>query len=420
MRTWARDIMTSSLKETDRCVMCGMCLPQCPTYGKTRNEADSPRGRISLMQALDRGQLEMDSHLLAHLDGCLACRACEAVCPSQVPYGKLIDAARETLRPRRPHTRLERTVRGLSRPAVEKRPVRRTLRLGLRTAQMIGIPWLAATLHLERLPVLGRALGLLPRRRLASWRHSDRPARLNPASKVGLFTGCAGEVFDGRTLEASARLLTRLGYTVVVPDAQTCCGALYAHAGEGERAERLAVQNIDAFSAQDLDAVVFTATGCGAPLSEYADRYPGEKARAFSARVEDVSHFIAKRGLLAGRRFHPLKARVALHTPCSLAHVLKGGAHPRELLRHIPGIELITLADDGRCCGAAGSYMLTQPEMADALLEDKLIQLKSTPPEYLVTSNIGCALHIQAGLRRAGLDVEVLHPVELLEKQLAD
>lgn len=409
--------MASTLKDTDRCVMCGMCLPQCPTYGKTRNEADSPRGRISLMQALDRGRLPMDAHLLAHLDGCLGCRACEAVCPSGVPYGALIDATRAELHARRPRGPRARLLARLARAFVEHRGARRMAATCLRLAQAGGLMALAGALRIDRLLGMARARALLPRL-TRGWRYRGHAAG-DAGARVALFTGCAGEVFDVQTLEASARLLERLGFDLRVPEAQTCCGALYQHNGEPARAAMLAGRNAEAFADPSLEAVISTATGCGAQLAEYAALYPGT-ADALAAKAQDISAFLARRGALEGRRFAALPKRVAVHTPCSLAHVLKGGAHPLALLRHIPGIELLELPAPGRCCGAAGTYMFTQPEMSDALLEDRLTQLRTLGPDLLVTSNVGCALHFKAGLARTGLEIEVLHPVTLLERQLLD
>ena len=264
---------------------------------------------------------------------------------------------------------------------------------------------------------MGRARTLLPRLP-RSWQHQDRHHE-DARARVALFTGCAGEVFDVQTLEAGARILNRLGFDVRIPKAQTCCGALYQHNGEPSRAAGLAQRNAEAFAEPSIEAVVSTATGCGAQLAEYAALYPGT-ADALAARAEDISGFLARRRLLEDRTFAALPRRVAVHTPCSLAHVLKERDHPIALLRHIPDIELIELPDPGRCCGAAGAYMFTQPEMSDALLEDRIVQLRDLRPDVLVTSNVGCALHFKAGLARAGLQIEVLHPVVLLERQLLD
>lgn len=417
-RRYAAPAPARPLGATDRCVMCGMCLPHCPTYAKTRNEGDSPRGRIALMQALDRGELEPQAGMLAHLDGCLACRACEAVCPSGVPYGELIDAARERLHARRPRPLRARAFSALARPFIEHRGARRAAALALRLGRGLGLIALARTLRLDRLLGLSHALELLPPSPLQVWRRASRPE--GRRGRVALFTGCAGEVLDAQTLEATTGLLQRLGYAVQIPTEQTCCGAIYQHNGEPQRARPLLARNLAAFADPGLEAVIATASGCTAQLAEYHRLAPGPEAQTFVARLRDVSRFLDESGCLEGRRFRPLPKRVALHTPCSLAYPLKGGAHPARLLARIPGLELLTMPEDGRCCGAAGAYVLTQPEMSDRLREDKLRSLRELQPDILVTSNIGCALHLQAGIRAAGLDIEVLHPVVLLARQLED
>ena len=386
--------------------MCGMCLPHCPTYGKTRNEADSPRGRISLMQGLNSGRLAVDEHLLAHLDGCLACRACESVCPSGVPYGELIDAAREVLAEDHGHGSGTR----LGKAFIDSRPLRQAATHALRFYQASGLQALARHSGLLRISGLERRERYLPAisaRRL-------RPAGHGP--RVALFTGCAGEVFDRQTLASAITVLTALGYRVEIPERQGCCGAIDQHAGRADRARALVGENLAAFEG-DYEAIVSTASGCGAMLAEYG-RHGGEAGRAFAERIVDINRFIVKALEDRPLDVRPLSRRVAIHAPCSLTHVLKGAGDPRRVLETIPGLELVDLPDNARCCGAAGSYMLSQPEMADALREDKLAHLRTLRPEILVTSNIGCALHLRAGIEAGGLGIEVLHPVTLLARQL--
>jgi len=395
------------LAATDRCVMCGMCLPHCPTYGKTRNEADSPRGRIALMQGLNSGRLAVDEHLLAHLDGCLACRACESVCPSGVPYGELIDAVREELNDARPAGAGAR----LGQEFIDSRRLRRVTTKALRFYQASGLQRLARASGVLRATGLARAEALLPRIDTA-----DLQAR-GEGPTVALFTGCASEVFDRRTLADTLTVLAALGYRVEIPAAQACCGAIDRHAGRSSRADDLMQRNLAAFDAP-YQAIIGTASGCTAQLAEYDRAGDDERGPSFAGRVVDVSRFLAQ--ALAGRELNlaPLQARVAIHAPCSLTHVLKAAAWPRRLLEHIPGLELLDLPDNARCCGAAGSYMLTQPDMADQLREDKLAHLRNLRPDILVTSNIGCALHLRAGLEAEGMEIEVLHPVSLVARQM--
>lgn len=405
--------MNAILKQTDRCVMCGMCLPHCPTYIKTRNEADSPRGRISLMQSLNTGQLAPDDpRLRAHLDGCLGCRACEAVCPSAVPYGQLIDAARDSLRGPATKTGF------WSRAFLTRRPLRRLITTLLRLYQASGLRWLAQRSALLRGIKQARADTFLPPRPAFFKQAKTATTPRGKGPQVALFTGCVAEMFDAQTLTASQDLLSRLGCTVHIPTQQVCCGALYQHDGRSTAAHSLAQQNLNAFASDTYEAIISSASGCGAQLAEYAQQLNQPAAQAFSRKVKDISHYLAESGLLAQAQFEPLAQRVALHTPCSLQHVLKSDAHPLALLEKIPQIELLPLADNARCCGAAGRYMLEQPAMADALLQDKLEALAALDAQILVTSNIGCALHWQRALRRAGLTIEVLHPVTLLARQL--
>lgn len=408
--------MIDILEATDRCVMCGMCLPHCPTYGKTRHEADSPRGRIALMRALDNGALPGEGALLRHLDGCLACRACEAVCPAAVPYGELIDATRDRLMTQR-HRRFD------ARASLVDFFIKRRWPRGLAYWLLFGYQCLGAQKvtrksGLLKLTRLARAESLLPRLGRRPLRlPTEKPAKADAAT-LALFTGCAAEIFDRPTLAASQALLTRFGYNVRIPRRQTCCGALHQHDGAAAKAFTLMKQNVNAFDLPDIKAVISTATGCGAQLAEYATRGNHETARQFAKRHVDICRFLAEHDWPESLRLKPLAARVAVHTPCSLSYVLKQTSHASTLLARIPGIELVELPDNGRCCGAAGNYMLREPRMADDLLADKLEHLKVLGPDILITSNIGCALHFKAGLRRAGLDVQVMHPVVLVNRQL--
>ena len=386
--------------------MCGMCLPHCPTYGKTRNEADSPRGRISLMQGLNTGRLEADDHLLGHLDGCLTCRACESVCPSGVPYGELIDATRHVLAADYGHG----TGTRMGKALIDSRALRRVATRALALYQASGLQTL-----LRRSGILD-ATGLARRDRYLPRMDTTRLRATGNGKRVALFTGCAGEVFDRKTLKSAITVLATLGYRVEIPAAQGCCGAIDQHAGRTRRAQRLVDRNLAAFD-DGYDAVISTASGCGAMLAEYG-RHGGAAGAQFAERVTDINRFVADAIAAHAPALRPLEARVAIHAPCSLTHVLKDADAPRRLLESIPGLELMDLPDNARCCGAAGSYMLTQPEMADALRDDKLAHLRTLRPDILVTSNIGCALHLRAGIQAEGLDIEVLHPVTLLARQL--
>ncbi len=407
----ARDADTRfPLADADLCVKCGLCLPHCPTYRLNRHEGDSPRGRIALMQGLATGLIGPGPRLEAHLDGCLTCRQCEAVCPAQVPYGRLIDAGRAELARRHPaRARLTRWL-GL---VLTHRPLRR------------GAGWLLWLYQASRLQALVRRLRLLGAGRLArlesllpalpaprGWK-TRYPAVGRRQGAVTLFTGCVGELAERQALADSITLLTRLGYDVRVPPQQTCCGALHLHNGLPAAARALARRNLAAL-ADDSVAVVGTSSGCTATLREYAQLLPS--AGDFGARVQDISVFLANAQGWERLHFRALGQTVALHEPCTLGNVLKGRGAADTLLGRIPGLRVQALADGPGCCGAAGSYFLTQPETADRLAAETLAAVTA---DALVSSNVGCALHLSAGLRRAGRPLPVLHPVSLLVRQLA-
>lgn len=417
--------LTSKIKRgADRCVMCGLCLPHCPTYLKTRDEGESPRGRIALMHALVSGKLELSARLEEHLDHCLVCRACEAVCPSGVPYGDLIDAVRAEIEQRRQRPWPQRLARSAALDGlIARKPMLRAAGGLLRAYQRAGVRRLARRSGLLRwlgVEHMDALLPALPPR--PHWR-DYHPPHGKLRGRVALFTGCIAELLDVPTLQAAINVLNRLGMGVHVPRGQVCCGALHLHNGAPDRACRLAAQNLAAFGSLDVDAVISVASGCGAQLREY-DRLACEcapvpnGAERFARSVQDVSQFLAGVEWPTDIVFTPLPARIAVHDPCSLTHVLHRPRDPYAVLGRIPGIELLPLPDNARCCGAAGSYVLTQTEMAQALLADKLSHLQALAPDILVTSNIGCALHLTAGIREAGLNIEVLHPVVLLKRQL--
>ena len=404
--------------EADQCVKCGLCLPRCPTYLKTRNEGDSPRGRIALLQGLAAAQLTDSAALRRHLEGCLACRACEAACPSSVTYGQLLDAGRSLLREQGGAGDEEQNAGWPWCERMLRRP-RSAARL-LRLYQGSGLQRLARASGLARRLGLAREDSYLPPLGTLQLRRRYYPATGQPRGQVALFTGCAGWIFDQATLAASIRLLTATGYAVHVPHRQQCCGALHLHRGERQRAAQQAAANVACFNALPLDAIIYTASGCGAQLSEYDALHAlaGGRSLRFQAPLMEISHFLCQ-GDWQATEFRPYGGRAVLHEPCSLRHVLKGGDKVRELLQKIPALELHELPDNHLCCGAAGDYMFRQPAMADALLADKIEKLRTLDSRLLLTSNIGCGLHLQRGIRAAGLEVEVLHPVELLTRQLA-
>lgn len=378
----------------DRCVKCGLCLPHCPTYLDAGIEGESPRGRIALMQGLATGRLAPQPKLVAHLEHCLGCRACETACPADVPYGELIDAGRASLAasgagpgPGR------RTVAALLR-----RP--RLFAALARLGRLPGARWLAA--RLGRLPA--RAAALLP----PGARVPARSATPTTGARgtVQLFLGCVSYALDGRSLDDTRRALAAAGYAVEVPARQGCCGAVDLHAGRPDQAARLARRNLAAFSGSA--PVVACATGCGATLLDY-ERVSGADGARLAARVVEPAQLLADAELSLGAG--PYR-RIVLHLPCSQRHGTHGVEATRRLLARLPGLAVRELP--AGCCGAAGEHLLSQPGLADRLAAPLVAGLQADPPDALVTSNIGCALHLGAALRRAGLDLPVLHPSSLV------
>ncbi|HEX4895405.1 MAG TPA: heterodisulfide reductase-related iron-sulfur binding cluster [Solimonas sp.] len=399
------------LADADLCVKCGLCLPHCPTYQETRHEGDSPRGRISLMQGLATGVLERSASLERHLDGCLGCRACEKVCPAKVPYGELIDAGRAELARHAPQrTRLTRLMAGLLR----RRSLVALLRSGLRLYQALGLQGLIRRFHLLGHGRLARLESLLPARIEAP---GKPPAMAADAAPALLFAGCVGAALDQASLQAMRRLYARCGITLQEPPAQTCCGALQQHNGLPGEAEAQVLRNLEAFAG--TAPIVFAASGCGATLLEYARLSRDLRAADFVRRVRDP-HALLAAHWPAHLSLKPLPGRVLLHLPCSQRNVVGGSEQITALLRRIPGLEIVALDESQRCCGAAGSYFITEPEMADRLLARKLDGAASGPVLAILSSNIGCSLHLAGGLRRQGLTVPVLHPLQLLAQQLPD
>ncbi len=413
-------MVNEDLSATNQCVMCGLCLEHCPTYALTRHEADSPRGRISLMQAFNLGQLPLSDSLVRHLDGCLACRACEAVCPAIVPYGRLIDTAQQFVIQRR--TWRARLVSTLMTPMLSHRWLRTVLSGLVNLYQRTGLQSVVRGYILLKLPGLQRSesfIGSVKPRELPFSTNSTKYNSTEQGS-VALFTGCFAEIFDRDTLASTYRVLRYLGDNVVVPVTQTCCGALHQHSGKPKKALDFFEQNIAAFDDPRITSIVSSATGCGVMLSEYGQHLCQENAVRFTQRHFDISAYLVEKNWEDRLKLKPLNEKVVVHTPCSLSHVLRQPEYPLLLLRRIPEIELFELPENNRCCGAAGTHMLRQPAAADALLQDKLDYLRNRGARILVTTNFGCRLHFEAGLRRANLNIEVVHPITLIARSLSD
>jgi glycolate oxidase iron-sulfur subunit len=392
------------------CVHCGICLPQCPTYRVLGEEMDSPRGRLYLMRAVAEDRLPPTETYTHHLDLCLGCRACETACPAGVQFGTLLETARADVERRgRPTNRWLTALLF----ALFPHPGRLGVALGLAgTYRRWGLQRLVrASGVLGRFPKLAALDGLLDRVPGPQTLPEYVAARGASRGRVGLLTGCVQRHLFPDVNRDTARLLSLAGWNVVVPGVQGCCGALELHAGRTaafrERAEALAAAFPD-----DLDHVVTNAAGCGSAMRDYGHWLPGGPAARLGARVRDVTE------LLVGARLslRALPLTVAYHDACHLAHGQRVRDAPRELLRSIPGLRLVELADGEVCCGSAGVYNILQPDMADRLLELKMARIAETGAAVVAAGNPGCLMQIAKGARAAGLALEVVHPVTLLAR----
>ena len=400
--------MNDLLVDADICVKCGLCLPHCPTYTKTQNENESPRGRIALIQAWAGKHLETTEKLVEHIDNCLLCRSCERVCPAVVPYGRLINNFRGQIKDKKKSSLAETLLKEVSHNKVANR----LAQSGLSFYQSSGLQKTARFLKLPELLKLDNVDRLLSTQSDHAPLKQNYVTEISPAKgNVGLFIGCMGSLLDHETVTSAVKVLTAAGFNVHLPEQQTCCGALDMHDGDIEEAEHLAAINCDAFSENNLDAIVTIASGCGSQMREY-------QQAEFAGKVVDISQFLIKSGSNLADQLKPLTSTVCLHTPCSLKNVMREEQGALKLLQQVPGIKITALPASIQCCGSAGSYMLEHPQMAQALLNDLLNVALEDQPEYLVSSNIGCALHISAGLRERGVGLEVIHPVTLIARQL--
>ncbi len=373
------------------------------------------------MRALAKGDLALSPRLQSHLDLCLTCRNCERVCPAKVPYGRLIDNGRAFARTQRQRPSTWHLLRRLSIDAVLQRPVAlRWLARLLRAYQVSGLQRFLRAAQVLRLLRLQRWDSLLPSIPPQSAWQPLYPARGKHQGRVALFTGCVAGSVDRQTLIATIQVLNVLGYDVHVPQRQVCCGALYQHAGETQKASALMRTNVRVFDAEQVDAIISTASGCGAMLAEYPTCLPEDvAARSFADKIRDASHFVLQSQWPPSvATLAPLEVDVAVHTPCTLTNVLGHADSGLRLLQRIPGVRPYALPENDFCCGAAGIYFLTQPTMANTLGARKLDALTRMRPSMLATSNVGCALHLEQGIREKQLNIEVLHPIVLLARQL--
>jgi glycolate dehydrogenase iron-sulfur subunit len=396
------------LPEATDCMRCGVCLSVCPTFKLSNDEKQGPRQRVNSLRRLLQQHQELDDDARRNLESCVQCRACENVCPSKMDYAKLFDRAGEQLNKEKPINLRAR----LAFVLLEHKRVLNALLPFVKLYQQSGLRWLFRKLKLVDWLGLKQADAMAASPCLNPL-HTHYPV-LHPKGSVALFTGCISDRFDRETLHASIQVLNRIGFDVFVPQRQVCCGAIHYHNGRPQTAQTMMRQNVDAFGEFSLDAIIYCATGCGSQLHDYQEILTESDSQiiSFSDRLIEITEFVAKYWPDDLKlSFCPNKIRV--HEPCSQHNVLKNQQWLYRLLAHIADADISELDDNHLCCGAGGSYMLTHPDNAAALAALKWQSLEEDKADYLLTANIGCALHL-SNAYSALKDVKVLHPIGLI------
>jgi glycolate oxidase iron-sulfur subunit len=408
------------------CVHCGFCLPACPTYRSWGAEADSPRGRIDLMKGLEEGVIVLDRETTAHFDQCLGCMACVTACPSGVQYDKLIETTRARIEAQTERAGFEKAFRSLIFALFPYPERLRAVAVPLALFAASGLQGVVRRSGLlRRLPKgLAELDALMPPVNITNMganlpRHT--PARGTSRGRVALVAGCVQRTFFPNVNAATISVLSAEGFDVEIPPNQGCCGALSLHAGRAEEAKRFARATIECFEKSGAETIAINAAGCGSALKEYGDVLAGDpafaaRAVAFSAKVRDVLELLAAVEPRAER--HPLRARVAYHDACHLAHAQGIRSEPRALLRAIPGLELCEIPGGEECCGSAGIYNLVEPESAAEIGARKAQNVIAAGADLLASANPGCTLQIQAALARRGAALTAAHPIEILDASL--
>jgi glycolate oxidase iron-sulfur subunit len=403
------------------CVHCGLCTASCPTYVETADENDSPRGRIYLMRAVTDGRLDLSESVQRHLELCLDCRACESACPSGVQYGRLIEPFKVAIQASAGREKGPGWLQRLILHHLFPYSGRLRALLGpARLLQRTGLLDLVERVGLTRIlpPTLRRMQAMLPKLDGVRGGLPEVLAPIGPKrARVALFLGCVADAMYPETNAATARVLQQNGCEVVVPRDQVCCGAIHYHSGVERPALDLARRNLQAFDPGAFDAIIVNAAGCGAMLKDYTHLLPPadhDAAERFVRKVRDVSEFLMGLGPVAPK--HPLPMRVTYHDACHLCHGQQIRSQPRQLLQMVPGLELVPLEESEICCGAAGTYNLTQPEMSERLGRRKMDRIEATGAEMVVTGNVGCILQIARKIKERGSRIAIAHPVDLLDR----
>ena len=410
----------------DDCVHCGFCLSTCPSYRVIGKEMDSPRGRIYLMDAINKGEANLDQATVQHFDSCLGCLACVTTCPSDVQYDKLIAATRPQVERNYPRNIFDRIYRQLIFSFFPYPNRLRPLLIPLLIYQKLGLQTLVRkTKLLKKIsPRLASMESILPEITAQSFQDKFPdviPAQGKKRYRVGVILGCVQRLFFSPVNEATVRVLTANGCEVVIPKTQGCCAALPAHQGQEKQAQSLAKQMIDSFAETDVDFIIINAAGCGHTLKEYGhiledDPEYKEKAEAFVKKVKDIQEFLAAVGLTA--KLSPLQDEpldLVYQDACHLLHGQQISLQPRQLLKEIPGVKLHEPIDAALCCGSAGVYNMLQPQVAEELGDKKANNLLNTGAKMIVSSNPGCSLQIKKHLEQKGKEMPLFHPMQLLD-----
>ncbi len=391
LRNSLDELKAEIVKSADRCVKCGLCSAQCPTYLVNQTENESPRGRISMMQAIASDQLPITTQLIEPIESCLSCYRCEKVCPSGVEFGELMANTRHLINQSNPDFKKEMLVKWASKLSLTK--------------------WKSLAKFILAIGSLG-LFRFFPQLKLIT--NHIKPAissaqNQQRENEVYLFTGCTSQLLDARTIQTAYKLLNLCDYSVIAPENQVCCGALSHHKGYLEIAQQCHKDNQEAFQRSTLP-IVFLATACGAELKKYG--------KPISTQAINITNFLVDHNLLDTLRFTPIKKRVLVHTPCSEKNTGNKTGDVEKLLSHLPNIEIFTLKESTSCCGAAGDYMLNHRDNSNRIRALLINDIKTIKPDIIVTSNYTCGIHIKNGLKKINLDIAVMHPIELLFNQI--
>lgn len=404
-----------------QCIHCGLCLATCPTYIMTGDENDAPRGRIYLMRAVTDGRLAVGPEVRKHLELCLDCRACETACPSGVQYARLIEPFKNAMGKDAPPEARPSWLQRLILHHLFPHPGRvRAALAPARLLQKLGLMDLIERSGALRLlpSTLNRMATMLPKLSGSSKRLPNVLPPVGPKrARVALFLGCVSDAMYPQTNAATARVLRHNGCEVVIPKGQGCCGAIHYHSGDETGAFDFARRNMDAFNPDDYDAIIVNVAGCGAMLKDYIHTLPPEdrdRAHRFAAKIKDISEFLIELGPI--QPTCPVNLKATYHDACHLCHGQQIREQPRQLLNMIPGLDLVPLEESEICCGAAGTYNFSHPEMSERLGARKMDHIEATGASAVAMGNVGCILQIARKIKERESPIEILHTVDLLDR----